>query len=74
MAQKDSRQASRFGKNLSRLRNAEKLTQATLAEKAGIGIRHLQRIEKGEKTPGLSTLIALKSALRADWKEIFQGL
>lgn len=62
---------SKFGKNITRLRLSKGLTQEALAEKVGISARYVQSLEAGEYFPALLTLIKLRSALSAEWKDVF---
>ncbi|MFO0546861.1 MAG: helix-turn-helix domain-containing protein [Polyangiaceae bacterium] len=58
----------------SRLRSVRKrkgMTIETLAAQAGIHKAHLSRIERGEKTPSLGTLMALAKALGVEMSELF---
>ena len=63
----------RFGKNIASLRVRRNLTQEELAEKAGLSTRYVQSIEAGDYFPSLPTLVRLRSALRCDWEDMFQG-
>ena len=51
-----------IGQRLARLRLARNVTQATLAEKAGIGERTLRRLEAGEPST-LDTFLRVATAL-----------
>jgi transcriptional regulator with XRE-family HTH domain len=62
-----------FGKNIVSLRGRRKLTQEKLAEKIGTSARYVQSLEAGEYFPSLPTLAHLKSALRCNWEELFDG-
>jgi len=53
-----------IGVRIKRHRLSLKLTQETLAEKAGIGIQHMSKIENGNTKLSLPCLIALANALR----------
>lgn len=58
----------------SRLRAARRRREMTiqaLADCADIHKAHLSRIERGEKTPSLGTLMALAKALGTDMAELF---
>ena len=52
-----------FGERIRNRRNTLNLTQDYIAEKAGIGIRFYQDLERGEKGVSLNTLIGLSKAL-----------
>lgn len=67
MAFKDEMATSRqveneIGERLARLRLSRNVTQATLAEQAGIGVRTLRRLEAGEPST-LDTFLRVASAL-----------
>lgn len=52
-----------IGENVSKYRQKAGLTQAQLAEKAGVGISFISRVERGEKSMKLHTLYNLAEAL-----------
>ena len=52
-----------LGRRLARLRLDKDLTQAKLAEEAGVGIRTVQRLEAGTVAPQLSMFIRICRAL-----------
>jgi len=70
---KASPHRTRFGINVTRLRERRKFTQEELAEKTVVSARYLQSIEAGEYFPTLPTLVRLKSVLRCDWNDLFNG-
>jgi transcriptional regulator with XRE-family HTH domain len=49
--------------NVRRLREAQDLTQEKLAQKAGLAMRYVSGIERGEENPTVSTLAKLAKAL-----------
>ena len=51
-----------FGRRLARQRLARNVTQATLAESAGVGLRTLRRIEAGEPS-GFDSVLRIVIAL-----------
>lgn len=51
------------GANVRRLRKAKGLSQETLAGDAGIAMRHLGRIERGEGNPTVAVLARLAEVL-----------
>ena len=55
--------AKRVGANVRRLRRAKGLTQEDLAGEAGIGMRHLGRIERAEISPTVDILAKVAEAL-----------
>jgi transcriptional regulator with XRE-family HTH domain len=52
-----------FGQLLRATRKAHNMGQAELAEKVGIGAKHLGRVERGEKLPSFEVIIALANAM-----------
>ncbi len=55
-----------FGEQIRQKREQERLSQEEIARRAGINIRTLQRIEKGETSPYGATLRAINEALGLD--------
>ncbi len=53
-----------FGKKLAEARRAAGLTQQELADKAGVHISHVQRIEAGTSQPTVDVLKRLAEALQ----------
>ena len=60
----------KIGGNLRRLREDRLLTQAELAERAGIALSSLVRIENDQVNPRFSSIRKLARALDADPKEL----
>ena len=60
----------KIGDNLRRLREDRLLTQAELAERAGIALSSLVRIENDQVEPRFSSIRKLARALDADPKEL----
>jgi transcriptional regulator with XRE-family HTH domain len=58
------------GENLKRLRTRAALTQAELAEKAGITTAAVARIERDEAEPRMTTVRKLAQALGVDPAEL----
>lgn len=52
-----------FGARLRALRDAAELTQAALAEKAGIQVNSIARLERGAYQPTWITVLKLAEAL-----------
>ena len=63
-------EAVKIGDNLRRLREDRLLTQAELAERAGIALSSLVRIENDQVDPRFSSIRKLARALDADPKEL----
>lgn len=59
-----------IGTKIKELRLLKGLTQEDLAEKTGLSVRTIQRIESGEVDPRTFTLNALAEALEVDIKEL----
>lgn len=55
---------------MNRLRQLQGMTQETLAEKADIDRRYVQRIEKGAANPGIEVLARLRKSFRCTWDEL----
>jgi transcriptional regulator with XRE-family HTH domain len=54
---------STFGPKLRELREAARLTQAELAERAGLHPQGVVKLERGEREPAWGTVLALAAAL-----------
>lgn len=52
-----------FGERLRRLRTEAGLTQAALAQRAGLSLAGVQQLEYGKRDPAFDTLLALAAAL-----------
>ncbi|MCP4445780.1 MAG: helix-turn-helix transcriptional regulator [Myxococcales bacterium] len=59
-----------IGGNVRRLRLALEMTQDRLAKSAGLDVRYVQRIERGQVNPSISVLVLLANALEADVEEL----
>jgi len=61
----------RTGRNIAKLRQAQNLTQKELAERAGVSISYLSRLEEGICTsPHAKTLSRIAFALGVKIKEL----
>lgn len=60
-----------LGKRIKYLRENAHLTQEKLAEKAGISLDYLGKIEVNISKPGLKTLIKIADALQLPVKSLF---
>jgi len=65
-------QAELFGQLVRATRKARKMNLGQLAEKADTGVKHLGRIERGEKQPSFELIIALAKALNISPPIFFQ--
>lgn len=61
-----------LGKRIKTLRENSKLTQEQLAEKAGISLDFLGKIEVNINKPGLKSLIKIINALEISIAEFFE--
>jgi len=68
------RSLSAFGLNVRKLREANALTQETLAEKADLDPTYISGIERGIRNPSLLSIVRIAKALRASVSELSQGV
>lgn len=61
-----------LGKRIKTLRENACLTQEKLAEKAGISLDYLGKIEVSINKPGIKTILKLANALDIPIKELFE--
>ena len=61
------------GDNLKKLRVLNALTQAELAQKAGLTLAAVARIERNEAEPRMTTLRKLAKALSVEPHELVRG-
>lgn len=65
----------KFAKKLRKFREKKGLTQAELAERAGIDYKYLQKLEsKAPSSPTLLTLEKLAEGLRVKITDLVEGL
>jgi transcriptional regulator with XRE-family HTH domain len=64
----------RFGRNLRRKRDRVGMTQARLAELAGLHRTAIARLEKGERTPRMETTFRLAGALGVSPAALLAGI
>ena len=62
----------RVGRAVSSVRKARAMTQEELANRAGVGWRHIQKIEAGEINTTLRTICRVAVALGIDPVKLFQ--
>lgn len=62
----------RVGRAVSAIRKSRALTQEEVANRAGIGWRHVQKIEAGEINTTLRTISRIAAALGVDPIMLFQ--
>ena len=61
-----------LGKRIKFLGENARLTQEKLAEKAGISLDYLGKIEVSINKPGIKTILKLANALELPIKELFE--
>jgi len=61
-----------LGARIKELRKLRNISQEELAEKIGIGPKHLSRIEVGKSFPSRKTLEKLAIVLRLELKDFFE--
>lgn len=64
----------RFGYNLLRVRQARRLSQEALAERAGVHRTQMTLLETGKRSPRIETLIKLAGALEVSVETLFEGI
>jgi transcriptional regulator with XRE-family HTH domain len=69
---RDLRQA--LGARFRLLRQQRRLSQETLAERAGLHWTYVSGIERGRRNPGLNTLGELARALRVSLPQLLEGI
>ncbi len=62
--------SKRVGKKIKTIRKQKGITQEEIADKSGMHVSTLGRIERGESNPPLQTLNKIAQALRVKPKEI----
>lgn len=63
--------AQKVGKKIRLARERKRLTQEDTAERAGIHVSTLGRIERGESNPPIHTVSKIAKALKMPLKELF---
>jgi transcriptional regulator with XRE-family HTH domain len=66
--------SERFGENLLRVRQARKLSQENVAERAAIHRTQISLIESGRRVPRLDTLVKLAGALEVPLSTLLEGI
>lgn len=62
---------SRIGGKITEVRLRKKLTQAELAERIGVSVESISRLERGVSFPSLKTIVKMSNALGVQIKEFF---
>jgi transcriptional regulator with XRE-family HTH domain len=71
---RDKKIMAAFGRQLRELRKQQKLTQKSLAERAGISVSQVARMETGELNTTISTIVKLSKALELASGVLLEGL
>lgn len=66
--------SERFGDNILRIRQARRLSQESLAERAGIHRTQMTLIETGRRQPRIETVLKLAGALEVSTDTLFEGI
>jgi transcriptional regulator with XRE-family HTH domain len=66
--------ANMFGRNLCLVRQRRGLSQEKLAERTGLCRDTIYKIEMGQRSRRLDTLLTLADALRVDAADLLKGL
>lgn len=66
--------AKSFGKRIKGLRSDQGLSQAALADRAGVSEEWVRRIERGDGAPSFDTIEAIASSLNVTAGDLFGGL
>lgn len=61
------------GRKVRTLRKAKGLSQEALAHDAGMAMRYLAGIERGEENPTLAILVRIAGALGIEPKDLFES-
>lgn len=65
---------NQFVANLKKEREAKGLSQEKLAHESGLHWTQVSRVERGERDPKLSTVLALARGLGIPPKKLFDGI
>jgi transcriptional regulator with XRE-family HTH domain len=61
----------RFGKQVKKLREAKKMSQLALAQKASLDLTTVNEIENGNREPMLKTIWKIATALNVKLSQLF---
>lgn len=71
---RDEYAANMFGRNLCLARRRRGLSQEKLAERTGLCRDTIYKIEMGQRSPRLDTLLTLAESLEIDTAKLLNGL
>lgn len=63
--------SKQLGKRMNQVRKTAKLTQERLAEKTGLSVEYISRLERGIAQPSLKTLTLMAKCLNVAVKDFF---
>ncbi len=66
--------SERLGENLLRVRQARRLSQESLAERASLHRTHISLLETGRRQPRVETVVRLAGALEVSIGTLFEGI
>lgn len=66
--------SERFGENLLRIRQARKLSQENVADRAEIHRTQISMLESGRRQPLFETVVRLAGALDVPVEALFEGI
>lgn len=66
-----SKATAEFGRSIRAIRKERRLKSSQVAERVDIEVKHLGRIERGEKRPSFELIIALADALSVSPSRFF---
>ena len=69
---RDEKLLKRFARNLKKARKARGISQEDLADKSGLALSQIARIETGRLNTSISTVYAILKALNAEANELFE--
>ena len=65
--------ARRFGRHIRQLREDRGLTQSELADRAGLAVDSVRRIERGQLSPSLRSVAKLAAGMEISLHSLFGG-
>lgn len=71
MTKTTNKRSEKMIKNIADIRKAKNMQQKELAEKAGVDLYWINKIENGKGTPSLAVLEKIANALGVSVKEFF---
>jgi transcriptional regulator with XRE-family HTH domain len=66
-----TRHLQALGKRIQELRKNQSLTQDRLAERCGLTLNYIGKVERGEAHPTLEALLSIANALKSNLSNLF---